>query len=153
MSRVRSTVAIAALSFLAGLLAATVYSARDLHRMHMEVDSLRQAIDQLETENQFLIAEQSEPGKRTLRRILVECPPNTPPEVQTAIRRQTLASLSFLLGKPMQLLYDNPYMPSAVLNVQTVPVGTRRYRLHVTAAIMTGDTLHLFVRGDLQAES
>lgn len=153
MIRVRFTAAIAVISFFAGLVAATVYSARDLHQMHMEVDSLRQAIDQLETENQFLIAEQSEPGKRALRRILVECPPNTPPEVQTAIRRQALASLSFLLGKPMQLLYDNPYMPSAVLNVQSIPVGTRRYRLHVTAAIMTGDTLHLYVRGDLQAES
>ncbi|WP_206831952.1 hypothetical protein [Alicyclobacillus fructus] len=153
MSRVRSTVAMAFLSFLAGLIAATLFSARDLHRMHMEVDSLRQAIDQLETENQFLLAEQAEPGKQALRRILVECPPNTPPEVQTAIRRQVLTSLSFLLGKPMQFLYDNPYMPSAVLNVQTIPVGTRRYRLHVTAAIMTGDTLHLYVRGDLQAES
>ncbi|SIS78824.1 hypothetical protein [Alicyclobacillus vulcanalis] len=144
--------AVASLSFLAGLLAATVYSSRDLHQMHMEVESLRQAIDQLETENQFLLAQDADPGKRALRRIVVECPPNTPPEIQTAVRRQAVSSLSFLLGKPMQLLYDHPSMPSAVLNVQSIPVGARRYRLHVTAAIMTGDTLHLFVRADPQSD-
>ncbi|GLV13547.1 hypothetical protein Heshes_12310 [Alicyclobacillus hesperidum] len=149
MKRIIAALAIGAL---AGMASAMAYTNRDLHHMHVEVKALRQANDQLENENQFLIAERTDPSRYTLRKIQIDCPQGTDILLQTAIKRQVLQSLSFLIGKSMQILVDHPYMPSAIVDVQTITLDKRRYRLHVTVVIMTNDTLHLNVRGQLQAD-
>lgn len=67
--------------------------------------------------------------------------------LQTAIKRQVLQSLSFLQGKSNQILLQNPYIPSAIVDVQTLVLEKRRYHLHVTVVIMTDETLYLNVSG------
>ncbi|WP_067619417.1 hypothetical protein [Alicyclobacillus acidiphilus] len=153
MKAMRRAIGLLLLGVLIGAAMATAYSSRDLNRLHIALRQLQQANDQLENENQFLVAEQSNPSNHILRSIKVDCPQGTSVMLQTAIKKQVLQSLSFLQGKSNQILLQNPYIPSAIVDVQTIVLEKRRYRLHVSVVIMTDDTLYLNVSGQPEPAS
>lgn len=148
----RTGIAILTLGILLGGIGSMLYATRDLGLLRADLKAAQQSNDQLENENQFLIAQSKTPTSyEVLQGIQVECPQNTDRTVQAAIKKQVLQSLSFLQGKSQRVLLENPYLPAYIINPQSVFVDKRKFRLRVTLVIIAHETLYLNVVGQLSS--
>lgn len=139
------------LGLLIGATSCMVYVRNDLSQLQSDLSALRQANDQLENENQFLVAEATHPAPvTTIKSIKIDCPENVDLIVQSAIKKQVLKSLSFLLGKSQQIVLETPHLPAYVVNPQSIVIDKRKFRLRVTLVIIAHDTLTIDVVGQPQ---
>lgn len=147
----RLAMAMMTLGFLLGGTGTMLYTTRDLSQLRSDLHAAQQVNEELENENQFLLAESKTPAPgQILKGIQVECPQNSNRTVQATIKKQVLQSLSFLQGKSQTVLLENPYLPAYVIDPQSVYVDKRKYRLRVTLVIIAHETLYLNVVGQLQ---
>ncbi|WAH35797.1 hypothetical protein [Alicyclobacillus dauci] len=146
----KSTMALLLLGILIGSTGTTLYVTRDLDSLHDQVKALTHEKDQLIVENELLSAQIQSPEKNhPLKAIRVDCTTPTDLAVQTAIKNRVLKDLSFLQGKPQDVLLENPKLPSYILDDQFMYIDNRKFRLAVTLVIIAHDELYIQVRGRL----
>lgn len=134
-----------------GAISTTAYVTRDMDHLRDTVQALRQDNDQLQNEN-ALLREQTESlePKRLLDSIKVDVISPKDRSQQAAIRSRVIQSLSFLQGKPIHTLNENPEIPTNIVNNQTMVLGTLKFRLRATLVIISDDELILHVSGRIE---
>lgn len=151
----RKTIALLMLGMLIGGTGTTLYAERDLGRLHDRVISLQQENDALNSENILLSQQVENPtAKATLNTIKVDCTTPADIAIQAAVKQRVLQSLSFLQGKPLDVLLDDRDHPAQIIeqiiNQQFIIEDKRKFRLRVTLVIITHDELYLKVAGQLE---
>lgn len=118
---------------------------RQFENLNLQIQTLQMHYDTLERENARLSAQLHQPSTEPLlQNIDVQAKaPDGPSELQVVqfVQQQ----LQFLEGRRIQILLDQPELPTKLLEGRTLSVDNQTLKIHVVRTILVGETLHLLV--------
>ncbi|MDQ0190879.1 hypothetical protein JI721_02655 [Alicyclobacillus cycloheptanicus] len=118
---------------------------RQFENLNLEIQSLRLHLEEADHENARLSAQLHQPSTEPLLQN-IDVQAKAPDGLsQLQVVQFVQQQLQFLEGRRIEILIEQPELPTNLLEGRTLTVDNTTLTIHVTQTVLVGETLHLHV--------
>lgn len=142
---IRQSIAWMAIGVMIGASIMNLIHGRQFENLNLRIQTLTMHYDELERENTRLSAQLHQPSTEPLlQNINVQAKaPDDPTELQ--VIQFVQQQLQFLEGRRIDILLEDPELPTRMLDGRTLTVDSQKLTIRVTSTVLVGETLKLHV--------
>jgi hypothetical protein len=143
----RQKIALLILGLLLGMTLMSTWQSRTINGLHKRIQALVLSNDDLRTENTELELQLYHPKQdAVLRTITVECDFKGETATELLVSKYIKQQLAFLIGRELEILIKDPYLPAQLINGQTYLIEGKSYRFKVTFVALQENALRVDVK-------